>query len=50
MRFWWKSGKICKNNNHTCFVHCVTLVRSLATLYSNSFLGTREIIMHEKTV
>ena len=42
-----KSGKLCKNNDHTCLFHCINTC--LTSSCSNSFLGTRQILMHEKT-
>ena len=25
MQYWMESGKICKNNDHACFFHCIKL-------------------------
>ena len=41
-----KSGKICKNNDHSLF-HCINTCRVPC---SNSFLGTGQMLMHEKHV
>ena len=49
------SGKICKNNDHTCLFHCINTCRVPRTMFeheagSNSFLGTRQMLMHEKNM
>ena len=57
-RFILKSGKIWKNNDHTCLLHCINTcwvprndvwTPGLTASCSNSFLGTRQMLMHEKT-
>ena len=51
--FWLESGKICKNNDHTCLFDCInTLGRCLNTQPNGlmfSFLRTQQMLMHEKT-
>ena len=44
-------GEICKNNDHTCLFHCINTcgILGLAS-YSNSFQGTRQMLMHEKNM
>ena len=42
-RFMLNSGKICKNNDHTCLFHCINNCRVPRTI------GTRQMLMHEKT-
>ena len=31
-----KSGKICKNNDHTCLFHCINTCRVPRTMFENS--------------
>ena len=45
---------ICKNTGNTCMFHCINSCRipqemfELTTLCSNSFLGTQQMVNHEK--
>ena len=34
--FMLKSGKICKNNNHTCLFHCINTCRVPRTMFEHS--------------
>ena len=34
-RFTLKSGKICKNNDHTCLFHCINTCRVPRTMFEN---------------
>ena len=53
-----KSGKICKNSDHTCLFHCINACRVPRTTFehgawrstrSNNFLGSWQMLMHENT-
>ena len=35
VRFRLKSGKICKNNDHTCLFHCITNCRVTWTMFEH---------------
>ena len=35
-QFMLKSGKICKNNDHTCLFHCINTCRVPRTMFENS--------------
>ena len=55
--FWLESGKIYNNNDHTCLFYGINTCQvpremfelSLMALFSNSFLGTWQMLMHKKT-
>ena len=34
MDFWLELGKICKNNDHKCLFHCITLAESLSRCWN----------------
>ena len=34
--FMLKSGKICKNNDHTCLFHCINICRVPRTMFEHS--------------
>ena len=36
VRFRLKSGKICKNNDHTCLFHCINICRVPRTMFEHS--------------
>ena len=35
-RFMLKSGRLCKNNDHTCFFHCIYTCRVPRTMFEHS--------------
>ena len=51
-----KSGKICKNNDHTCLFHCINTCQVPWTMFEHlawrprvqTAPGTRQMLMHEK--
>ena len=55
MLFMLKSGKIFKNNDHTCLFHCINtcgvpwMMFEHSASCSNSFLVTQQKSIHEKT-
>ena len=58
VRYRLESGKICKNNNHTCLFHCINTLRTLVLCLTTRPDGlvfkqgprARQMLMHKKHV